>query len=83
MRYRVTGGPDGLSGIEVAGQRYEVNATVELQPAKAGWLVEQGYLEPADGKSKPTEPEPDPQPSEAATEPSPANEDAPITEGNA
>ncbi len=44
MRYKVTGGKDGISGIEVAGRRYEAGSTVELTAAKAAWLLEEGYL---------------------------------------
>ena len=54
MRFKVTGGKDGLSGIEVADRRYEPGEIVELTQAKAEWLLSEGYLEPADGKgSKP------------------------------
>lgn len=48
MRYRVTGGADGTAGIEVAEKRYEPGDEVDLPPSKASWLVEQGYLQPAD-----------------------------------
>jgi len=48
MRYKVTGGSEGTAGIEVADKRYEPGDEVELTPAKAAWLLEQGYLEPAD-----------------------------------
>jgi hypothetical protein len=48
MRYKVTGGSEGTAGIEVADKRYEPGDEVEMTPAKAQWLVEQGYLEPAD-----------------------------------
>lgn len=81
MRYKITGGADGVSGIEVAGQRYEPGSTVELPPSKAGWLIDGGYLEPADGKAKAIEPEPEPEPSEAPTEASPVSEEATSTEG--
>lgn len=81
MRYKVTGGADGVSGIEVAGQRYEPGETVELTPSKAAWLVEGGYLQSADGKAKPNSPEPDSQPSEGTTEGSLVSEEATSTEG--
>lgn len=61
MRFRVTGGADGVSGIEVAHKRYEPGQEVELTAKQADWLVEQGYLEPADASKKfvkPAEPAP-------------------------
>ena len=46
MRYKVTGGKDGVSGIEVAGRRHEAGSTVELTAPKAAWFIEEGYLAP-------------------------------------
>ena len=43
-KYVVTGGADGLSGIEVAGKRYEPGEVVEIA-AKKDWRIEAGYLE--------------------------------------
>ena len=71
MRYKVTGGQDGTSGVEVGGRHYEPGETVELPGPKASWLIEKGYLEPADGKGSktvetaPAEPEPAPAQSDA------------------
>lgn len=45
MKYRITGGADGLSGIEVAGKRYEPGDIADFTASKVEWLVEQGYLE--------------------------------------
>ncbi len=45
-KYSVTGGDDGLSGVEVAGKRYEPGETVEMPPKKAEWLLDIGILEP-------------------------------------
>lgn len=64
MLYKVTGGQDGISGIEVAGRRFEAGETVELPGTKAEWLVDMGYLEPVEAKSKKgtkTDPEPEPE----------------------
>lgn len=52
MRFKVTGGADGVSGIEVANKRYEPGAEVDMTAKQAEWLVEQGYLEPADAAAK-------------------------------
>ena len=61
MRYKVTGGTDGLSGISVGDRRYEAGDIVEMAGTKAQWLVDKGLLEVADkkvGKSaEPTEDE--------------------------
>lgn len=46
-KYKVTGGEDGLSGVEVAGKRYEPGETVEMSPKKAEWLLDIGILEVA------------------------------------
>lgn len=45
LKFRVTGGADGISGIEVAGRRYEPGDEIDLTGSKHTWLVEQGYLE--------------------------------------
>ena len=50
MRYRVTGGLDGVSGIDVASKRYEAGDEVELTTKQAEWLLEQGYVEALDAK---------------------------------
>ena len=44
-KYVVTGGQDGLSGIEVGGTRYEPGDTVEIAAGKKDWRIEAGYLE--------------------------------------
>ena len=44
-KYVVTGGDDGLSGIEVDGKRYEPGAVVEIAAGKKDWRIEAGYLE--------------------------------------
>lgn len=72
MRFKVTGGTDGLSGVEVAGRRYEPGDIVELTGSKADWLVAQGYLESADGKGTKTTSNPAPEPVPVATESEPA-----------
>ena len=43
-KYVVTGGEDGLSGIEVAGKRYEPGETVEIASGKKDWRIAAGYL---------------------------------------
>lgn len=79
MRFKVTGGKDGLSGIEVKGRRYEPGETVEMTGTEADWLVAQGYLDAGDGKAPKTapapaaEPEPAPAPAEPADSPTEAN----------
>ena len=50
-KYTVTGGEDGQSGIEVAGKRYEVGASLDLPTKKAEWLVDIGILVAAGGKA--------------------------------
>ena len=50
-KYVVTGGEDGLSGIEVGGKRYEPGETVEIAAGKKDWRIDAGYLELA-SKSK-------------------------------
>lgn len=52
MRFRVTGGRDGVSGIDVGSKRFEVGDVVDLTAKQAEWLIEQGYLEPADSTKK-------------------------------
>jgi len=44
-RYVVTGGADGVSGIEVAGKRYEPGEVVEIAAGKKDWRIDAGYLE--------------------------------------
>ena len=44
-RYVVTGGEDGLSGIEVGGKRYEPGEVVEIAAGKKDWRIDAGYLE--------------------------------------
>lgn len=81
MKFKVTGGQDGVSGVEVAGKRYEPGDEVEMTEAKAAWLVEAGYLIPADprkaAKYVPVEPEPEPEPIVEAQEES----EEPTSEG--
>jgi len=50
-KYVVTGGADGMSGIEVDGRRYEPGDTVDIATGKKDWRIEAGYLELA-SKSK-------------------------------
>lgn len=73
MKFKLTGGQDGVSGIEVAGKRYEPGDEIELTEAKAGWLVEAGYLVPADPKKAakyaPVQSEPEPAVEEAPEAP--------------
>lgn len=52
MRYRVTGGSDGVSGIDVADKRYEAGDEVDLTAKQAEWLIEQGYVEPIETTAK-------------------------------
>jgi len=52
MRYRVTGGQDGTSGIDVADKRYEAGDEVELTVKQSEWLLEQGYVEAIDASAK-------------------------------
>jgi len=47
--YTVTGGEDGLAGIEIDGTRYEPGEKVTSPSKKVDWLVEQGYLSAAAG----------------------------------
>jgi len=44
MKFRVTGGTDGVSGIDVGNRRYEAGDVVEMTSNKAEWLVERGLL---------------------------------------
>ena len=53
MKYKVTGGQDGVSGINVGERRYEAGETVDMPASKAEWLLEYGYVEPLDSKSVP------------------------------
>ena len=57
-KFKVTGGEDGESGVEVAGKRYEPGSTVEMTTKDAVWLVDIGILAPAGGRSF-TEPKAD------------------------
>ena len=79
MRYKVTGGTDGLSGIEFQGKRYEPGADVDMTAKQAEWLVEQGYLESPDAAAKRATTTPDPEPVVEAepvvVEPAPAQSD--------
>lgn len=52
MRFRVTGGQDGTSGIDVADKRYEAGEEVELTAKQSDWLLEQGYVEAVDASAK-------------------------------
>jgi hypothetical protein len=51
MRYKVTGGSDGVSGLDVGTKRYEAGDEVELTAKQAEWLLEQGYVESVDAKT--------------------------------
>ena len=50
-KYKVTGGQDGESGIEVAGKRYEPGSTVEMTAKDAAWLVDIDILAPVSGRT--------------------------------
>lgn len=79
MRFRVTGGADGVSGIEVANKRYEAGQEVELTAKQAEWLLEQGYLESPDAPkkvAKPAESAPAPEPEAPAEVADDASDDA-------
>ena len=52
MRYKVTGGQDGISGIDVADKRYNPGDEVELTAKQSEWLLEQGYVESIDASAK-------------------------------
>jgi hypothetical protein len=56
MRYRVTGGTDGVSGMNVADKRYEPSDEVELTAKQSEWLLEQGYVEALDAKKSKSTP---------------------------
>lgn len=43
-KYKVTGGADGVSGVEVDGQRHEPGDTFDSTAKKVGWLVDSGYI---------------------------------------
>jgi hypothetical protein len=62
MKFRVTGGPDGTSGIDAGGRRYEPGDIIEMTQAKAAWLIEKGLLEQDGKRSATPEPEPEPEP---------------------
>jgi hypothetical protein len=51
MRYKVTGGSDGVSGLDVGEKRYEAGDEVELTAKQSEWLLEQGYVEAVDAKT--------------------------------
>ena len=50
-KFKVTGGQDGESGVEVAGKRYEPGSTVEMTAKDAGWLVDIGILAQVGGRT--------------------------------
>ena len=52
-KFKVTGGDDGVSGIEYSGKRYEPGETVEMPAKKAEWMEEIGILEPVGKVSAP------------------------------
>ena len=57
-KYTVTGGEDGVSGVEVAGQRYEPGDNLEAPTKKIEWMIEAGILEAASsGKAAPSKSE--------------------------
>jgi hypothetical protein len=43
-KYVVTGGEDGQSGVNFAGDRYEPGDVVEIAKPKGLWLIDAGYL---------------------------------------
>lgn len=51
MKYRVTGGADGASGISVGSRRYEAGDTLDMPQSKAQWLIDRGLLEPVSARS--------------------------------
>lgn len=51
-KYKVTGGHDGQCGVDIKGRRYEPGDTVDVTGKSLDWMVEQGYLAPADAKAK-------------------------------
>ena len=51
----MTGGDDGLSGVEIAGQRYEPGETLEAATKKVEWMIEAGILEAVTGKASKSE----------------------------
>jgi hypothetical protein len=57
MKFRVTGGADGQSGISVGTRRYEPGDTIELTQAKAQWLIDRGLLEQEGRQTSTPEPE--------------------------
>lgn len=61
MKFRVTGGADGQSGISVGTRRYEPGDTIELTQSKAEWLIERGLLEPEGRRTTISEPQPAPE----------------------
>ena len=50
-KFKVTGGEDGESGVEVASKRYEPGSTVEMTTKDAAWLVDIGILAPVGGRT--------------------------------
>lgn len=50
-KFKVTGGQDGESGVEVAGKRYEPGSTVEMTAKDAAWLVDIDILAPVGGRT--------------------------------
>lgn len=63
-KYKVTGGQDGNSGVDVNNKWYAPGDTVEMPATKADWLVEQGYLAATTSKA-PKKAAPIPAPEEA------------------
>ena len=59
MKFRVTGGADGQSGISVGSRRYEAGDLIEMTQAKAGWLIERGLLVADSAWGNDPEPEPE------------------------
>lgn len=84
MKFKVTGGTDGVSGIEFGNKRYEAGETVEMTAKQAEWLVDQGYLESPDAPKVPRTPVVEPEPVvEPAPVEAPATESSPTVEGEA
>ena len=52
-KYKVTGGADGVSGVEIDGKRHEPGDEFETTSKRVQWLVDDGYLQPV-GKARAT-----------------------------
>ena len=45
-KYKVTGGADGSSTVEIKGKVYAPGDIIELTGKSDDWLIKQGYLAP-------------------------------------